>query len=88
MFVWLSLLRDKALLARVGPQPATGGAALKKLAIMWPSKLEFNRGAWVTLWVQQLTLDFRSGQEPGVGLCTGSAEPAWDSLPPSLSLSN
>ena len=42
--------------------------------------------------VQRLTLNFGSGSdltahriEPRIGLCTGRAEPAWDSLSPSLS---
>ena len=42
-------------------------------------------GAWVAQSVGQLTLDFGSGHdltvrriEPQVGLCTDSAEPAWD----------
>ena len=42
--------------------------------------------------VKHLTLDFSSGHdlmvhefEPCIGLCDGSAEPAWDSLSPSLS---
>ena len=45
-------------------------------------------------WVKHPTLDFGSGHdllvrgiEPRVGLCTDSAEPAWDSLSPSLSAS-
>ena len=44
--------------------------------------------------VERLTLDFGSGHdltvfgfEPHVGLCADSTGPAWDSLPPSLSLS-
>ena len=42
--------------------------------------------------VKHLTLDLSAGHdhmvretEPSVGLCTDSAEPAWDSLPPPLS---
>ena len=42
--------------------------------------------------VKHPTLDFGSGHDPGfcgfkphVGLCADIAEPAWDSLPPSLS---
>ena len=51
------------------------------------------RGAWVAQSVKRPTLDFHSGQDltvheikPRIKLCTGSAEPAWDSLSPSLSL--
>ena len=43
--------------------------------------------------VKHLTLDFGSGHdftvpefEPGIRLCVDGAEPAWDSLSPSLSL--
>ena len=43
--------------------------------------------------VEHPTLEFGSGHdlmvrgfEPCVGLCTGSAEPCWDSLSPSLSV--
>ena len=42
--------------------------------------------------VKRPTLDFGSGHDlmvhqfkPYIGLCTDSMEPAWDSLPPSLS---
>ena len=49
-------------------------------------------GTWVAQLVKLLTLGFSSGRdlvvleiEPDVGLCTDSTEPAWDSLPPSLS---
>ena len=52
-----------------------------------------NRGAWVAQSVERLTLDFSSGHdltvrgfEPHLGLCTDSAEPAWDSLSLPLSL--
>ena len=45
-------------------------------------------GAWVSQSVKPLTLGFSSGHDlpvrglrPNVGLCTDSAEPAWDSLP-------
>ena len=51
------------------------------------------RGTWVAQSVRPLTLDFSSGHdlmngeiEPCVGLCADSAEPAWDSLSPSLSV--
>ena len=51
------------------------------------------RGTWVAQLVKQLTLDFDSGHdlivhgfEPCVGLCTDSAEPAWNFL--SLPLSD
>ena len=50
------------------------------------------RVAWVAQSVKCLILDFGSGHdltghesEPCVGLCADSAEPAWDSLSPSLS---
>ena len=50
------------------------------------------RGAWVAQSAKRPTLDFCSGQdltvrefEPHIGLCADSAEPAWDSLSPSLS---
>ena len=50
------------------------------------------RGAGVAQLVKCLTLDFSSGHdltvcemEPHIGLCADSAEPAWDSLSPSLS---
>ena len=49
-------------------------------------------GAWVAQSVKSLALDFGSGRdltvrgfEPCVGLCADRAEPAWDSLSPSLS---
>ena len=52
------------------------------------------RGAWVAQSVRRLTLDFGSGHDltvrefgPRVGLCTDSAEPAWNSLSLSLCLS-
>ena len=42
--------------------------------------------------VKRPTLDYRSGgdvtireSEPHIGFCSSSVEPAWDSLPPSLS---
>ena len=51
------------------------------------------QGAWVAQSVKCPTLDFSSGHdlpvheiEPCVRLCADSAEPAWDSLPLSLSL--
>ena len=50
------------------------------------------RGAWVAPSVKCEALDFGSGHglkvcefEPGIGLHADSAEPAWDSLSPSLS---
>ena len=53
-----------------------------------------SRGAWVAQMVEHLPLDFGSGYdltvretEPCFGLCADSAEPAPDSLSPSLSLS-
>ena len=52
------------------------------------------RGAWVVQLVKHLTLGFGSGCdltvcgfEPHLGLCTGSVEPAWDSVSVSLPLS-
>ena len=42
-----------------------------------------DRGAWVAPSVKRLTLDFGSGHDlmaHGIGLCTDSAGPAWDSL--------
>ena len=49
-------------------------------------------GAWVARSVKFPTLDFSAGHDlticeikPCVGLCADSAEPAWDSLSPSLS---
>ena len=52
------------------------------------------RGMCVAQSVKRPTLDFGSGHdltvcgiiEPGVELCANSAEPAWDSLSPPLSL--
>ena len=51
------------------------------------------RSTWVAQSVKCPTLDFSSDHdlpvqviEPHVGLCTDSVEPAWDSLPLSLSL--
>ena len=51
------------------------------------------RGTWVVQSVKRLTLDFGSGHdlmvceiEPHVESHFGNAEPAWDSLSPSLSL--
>ena len=45
-------------------------------------------GTWVAQSVERLTLDLGSrhelmvrGFEPPVGLCAGSAQPAWDSVP-------
>ena len=50
-----------------------------------------SRGTWVAQSVEHLTFDFGSGHdlvvhefEPCVGLRPDSAEPAWDSPPPSL----
>ena len=47
------------------------------------------RGAWVAQSVKRPALDFSSGHDlavheikPHVRLCTGSLEPAWDSLSP------
>ena len=58
-----------------------------RLAQKWPMT-----GAWVAQSVEPLTLDLSSGHDltvcgikPCVRLCTDSTEPAWDSLPPSLS---
>ena len=49
-------------------------------------------GTWVAQSVKRLTLDFGSGHglkvhgiEPRIGLCADNAEPARDSLFPSLS---
>ena len=49
-------------------------------------------GAWMAQSVKHPTPDFSSGHdltvrgfEPCISLCTNSAEPAWDSLSPSLS---
>ena len=54
-------------------------------------KIQKNRGAWVAQSVMHLILGFSSGHhltvhefEGQVGLCVNSAEPAWDSLSPSL----
>ena len=51
-------------------------------------------GAWVAQSLEHLTLGFSSGHdlmvcesEPCIGVCAGSAEPAWDSLSPTPSLS-
>ena len=53
-----------------------------------------SRGAWVAQSVKHPTLGFSLGHEltvcefkPYLGLCADSAEPAWDSLSFSLSLS-
>ena len=50
-----------------------------------------DRGTWVAQSVKCPTLDFSSDHDlmvcefkPHVRLCTGSTEPAWDSLSPSL----
>ena len=50
-------------------------------------------GAWVAQLVKSLTLDFGLGHDlmvhgfdPCIGLCADSAELAWDSLSPPLSL--
>ena len=55
-------------------------------------KLDDARGTWVAQSVKPPILDFSSGHnlmvcgvEPHAGLCTGSVEPAWDSLSPLLS---
>ena len=49
------------------------------------------RGTWVAQWGKCRTLDLGSGHdltvcefEPCMGLCTDGAEPAWDSVSPSL----
>ena len=60
----------------------------KKLKEEWNASQKAKlRGAWVAQSVGRLTLDFSSGHdrmvleiEPHIGLCTNSAEPAWDSL--------
>ena len=51
------------------------------------------RGTWVAQSVKRPTLGFSSGHdltvheiEPRLGLCAGSADPAWDSLSLSVSL--
>ena len=51
------------------------------------------RATWVAQSVKRLTLDFGSGQdltvheiESCIGLCSGSTDPAWDSLSVPLSL--
>ena len=53
--------------------------------------LELGQHAWVAQSVKHPTLDFGSGHgltvcefEPCIGLCADSAQPAWDSLCPSL----
>ena len=58
-------------------------------------KINQRRGAWVAQLVKRLPLDFGSGHdltvrgfEPHVRLCADSSEPAWDSLSPSLCLSD
>ena len=68
---------------RPGPVPARLFTVILKSSNTW--------GTWVTQSVKHLTLDFNSGHdvtihefEPHIGLCTDSAEPAWDSLSPSL----
>ena len=50
-------------------------------------------GTWGAQSVEQMTLDLSSGRdltvpefESHIGLYTGSMEPAWDSLSPSLSV--
>ena len=55
--------------------------------------MKTQRAAWESHLVKHLTLDICSNHDlmvceldPRVGLCTHSAEPAWDSLSPSLSL--
>ena len=64
--------------------------------VTWLGRVEENsenRGTWVAQLVKHLALDFSSGRdlmvcgfEPHVELCSGSVEPAWDSLFPPLSL--
>ena len=51
-----------------------------------------DKGAWVAQSVKHPSLDLSSGHdlmvrefEPRIRLCADSAEPAWDSLTPSLS---
>ena len=70
------------------PQPAKE-AQLK----LYREQREKARGTWVAQSVKHLTLGFCSGHDlmvhefkPRIGLCADSAEPAWDSLSPSLSL--
>ena len=62
------------------------------IILQFGSQNSMGWGVWVTPWVACLTLDFDSGHdltvhgiEPHIGLCTDTAEPAWDSLSPSLS---
>ena len=54
-------------------------------------KITFSWGNWMAQSVKRLTLDLSSGHDlvvhefkPHVGLWADSAEPAWDSLSPSL----
>ena len=54
------------------------------------TKIEHIGGPWVAQPVECLSSghNLTVGEfKPHVGLCADSAEPAWDSLPPSLSLS-
>ena len=58
--------------------------SLPKMSMFW--------GAWMIQSVKYPTVDLSSGHdltvhgiEPHIGLCTDTAEPAWDSLSPSLS---
>ena len=63
-------------------------------SLVWLTKKKgcMTWGAWVAQSVKCPTLDFSSGHdlrvhgfEPCIGLCADIAEPAWDSLSPSLS---
>ena len=54
---------------------------------------EGTRGTWMAPSVKRLTLNFCSGHDltvpevkPWVRFCTDRAEPAWDSVSPSLSV--
>ena len=60
-------------------------------SIIYNDVMEPPRRVWVGQSTEHLTLDFSSGHdfrvremEPRMGLCTDSAEPAWDSLSVSL----
>ena len=59
-----------------GAEVSTGGSGLSK---------NKPTGTWVVLVSAQVTLSQLCGFEPHIRLCTGSMEPAWDSLSPSLS---
>ena len=92
----VGLCADSVEPAWVSLSPSLSAPPLLALSLPLSLKInklkKINRGAWVAQSVECLTPDFSSGHdltvrgiECHVGLCADSVEPAWDSLPPSVS---